>query len=148
MKTLFFLLSITYLISCIDVPAVPPSQDTFVYCIINPADSITVLTLTKTFNVDKEIPIDSGKSVENASIEICGGSSKVKFSYNYISKQYQAQTKEFFKSNIEYQLLIKDGNKVYRSTTLIPEKHKIKINKIIIDRENVLVECAWEKKIT
>ncbi|MDP1814709.1 MAG: DUF4249 family protein [Leadbetterella sp.] len=144
-STLYFIVSILTL-ACIDVPEPHKSTDEiFVYCVINPDDEITNLTLNKLYKVNTLIPIDSGKSIENAVIKIIGDKGNLNFTYNKKNQRYESPSKGFFESENTYTLQITNGDKVYRATTTIPPKHAIQVKNIQKDNNLVTMEIGWIK---
>jgi len=141
----YFILSILT-VGCIDVPKPNPSVDAvFVYCIINPDEEITHLTLNKFYDVNTVIPVDSGKSIENAGIKIIGDKRSLDLVYNAKSQRYEAPSKGFFESEKTYTLQIAHENKNYRASTTIPPKHTIQVKNIQKDNNLVTMEIGWNK---
>jgi hypothetical protein len=141
----YFILSILT-VGCVDVPKPYQSTDkTFVYCVINPDDEITNLTLNKLYDVNTVIPVDSGKSIENAIIKIIGDKGSLNLKYNRKNQRYESPSKGFFESENTYTLQIINGDEVYRATTTIPPKHTIQVKNIHRDNNLVTMEIGWNK---
>lgn len=146
MRLILYFIFSTLIVGCIDVPEPNPSIDAvFVYCIINPDEEITHLTLNKFYNVNTVIPVDSGKSIENAKIKIIGNNKSLDLVYNSKRQRYEAPSKGFFESENTYTLQVAHENKNYRATTTIPPKHIIQVKNIQKDNHLVTMEIGWNK---
>jgi Domain of unknown function (DUF4249) len=146
MRSIVYLLISILIVACIDIPE--PQSNTnniFVYCVINPDDEITKVTFNKLYNINTVIPIDSGKSIENAVIKIIGVKGNLNFIYNKKNQRYESLSKGFFESENKYTLQINHGEKVYRANTTIPPKHTIQVKNIQKDNNLVTMEIGWHK---
>jgi hypothetical protein len=146
MRSIVYSIISILIVACIDVPEPQSNTDKiFVYCVINPDDEITNLTLNKLYNVNTIIPVDSGKSIENAVIKIIGDKGNLNLTYNRKNQRYESPSKGFFESENTYILQITNGDKVYRANTTIPPKHAIQVKNIQKDNNLVTMEIGWNK---
>lgn len=146
MRSIVYSIISILIVACIDVPEPQSNTDNiFVYCVINPEDEITNLTLNKLYNVNTVIPIDSGKSIENAVIKIIGDKGILNFTYNKKNQRYESPSKGFFESEKMYALQITHGDNICKATTTIPPKHTIQIKNIQKDNNLVTMDIGWNK---
>lgn len=126
--------------SCVKVEINKPIDEAFIYSVINPSDSTSLITITNVYKFSEKVPLDSGKAINNCIVTIKGPNGVKNFSFDNKLKKYVANTKNYFLEEKEYQLMVKNGNNEYSATTLIPRKNLLQLKKINIDNENINVE--------
>lgn len=144
-KAAFYLFICTIIVSCIKVEEIQPIPKYSVFGILNASDSITSVFIGKTFVINENFPIDSGKAINGALAQIKGENIVINLQQNKKNKKYEALTKGLLRSGEKYELEIKINGDLLKGETKLPEIPILNILKAEILNSYAQILVSWNK---
>lgn len=139
----YWLLLLLGLTGCIQVPPPDPIPQYAVMGVLDPEDEKMAVFISRVFGYNDPIPIDSGKFVPEAQVEIRSAQATRVLRLNQVTKEYEALNQGFIQPGERYELRIRVGSDELRAETRVPEAVSVRLASKSMANQQVEIQLAW-----
>lgn len=139
----YWLLLLLGLTGCIQVPPPDPMPQYAVIGVLDPENEKLAVFISRVFGYNEAIPIDSGKFVSDARVEIRSAQATRELKLNQVTKEYEAVNQGFIQPGERYELWIRIGLDELRAETRVPEAVSVRLASKSVANQQVEVQLAW-----